>query len=282
MKTKESPIISIVVACFNQGVYLPDALMSLENQTFQNWEGIIVNDGSTDNTEDIALSYVEKDKRFKYVSQENGGVSKARNVGILQASGTFILPLDADDKLASTYIEKAIAHFTCYPETRLVYSQWAFFGEATKHQQLSYKGYSKLLVNNEIFSSAIFRKEDALQIGGFDEGMHLGLEDWEFYIRLLDDQSVVYQIPEPLFFYRIKAVSKNVTAAQNVLTVEKYIYQKHIERYSYYYGSAILSLRRLFLCENELDDYKARLAKHKNKWYRRLYYKYIKNKLRRK
>ena len=243
MKSEEAPIISVVIACYNQGIYLSDALNSLEKQTFQNWEGIIVNDGSTDGTEEIALEYVKKDERFKYVFQENGGVSKARNIGAAQALGTYILPLDADDKLEETYIEKALSHFTHHPETLLVYCQWGFFGEATNHSQVSYKGYAKLLVNNEIFCSSVFRKSDMLRIGGFDEDMHLGLEDWEFYIRLLDEQSIVYQIQEPLFFYRIKAISKNVTAAQNIAEVENYIYQKHIRRYSLYYGSAILPLR---------------------------------------
>ena len=104
MKSEEAPIISVVIACYNQGIYLSDALNSLEKQTFQNWEGIIVNDGSTDGTEEIALEYVKKDERFKYVFQENGGVSKARNIGAAQALGTYILPLDADDKLEETYI----------------------------------------------------------------------------------------------------------------------------------------------------------------------------------
>lgn len=282
MKSEKAPIISVVIACYNQGIYLSDALNSLEKQTFQNWEGIIVNDGSTDGTEEIALEYVKKDERFKYVFQENGGVSKARNIGAAQALGTYILPLDADDKLEETYIEKALSHFTHHPETLLVYCQWGFFGEATNHSQVSYKGYAKLLVNNEIFCSSVFRKSDMLRIGGFDEDMHLGLEDWEFYIRLLDEQSIVYQIQEPLFFYRIKAISKNVTAAQNIAEVENYIYQKHIRRYSLYYGSAILPLRRLFLCEKELEDCKARIARHKNKWYRRLFYKYIKGNLKKK
>ena len=70
MKSEEAPIISVVIACYNQGIYLSDALNSLEKQTFQNWEGIIVNDGSTDGTEEIALEYVKKDERFKYVFQE--------------------------------------------------------------------------------------------------------------------------------------------------------------------------------------------------------------------
>ena len=144
MKSEEAPIISVVIACYNQGIYLSDALNSLEKQTFQNWEGIIVNDGSTDGTEEIALEYVKKDERFKYVFQENGGVSKARNIGAAQALGTYILPLDADDKLEETYIEKALSHFTHHPETLLVYCQWGFFGEATNHSQVSYKGYGKL------------------------------------------------------------------------------------------------------------------------------------------
>lgn len=281
MKSEEPPVISVIIACYNQGIYLSDALNSLIDQTFQNWEGIIVNDGSTDNTADVAMEYVEKDERFKYVFQENGGVSKARNTGAAKALGIYILPLDADDKLANTYIEKALSHFDLYPNTLLVYSQWEFFGEMTKHEQVSYKGYAKLLVNNEIFCSSIFRKRDMFRIGGFDENMHLGLEDWEFYIRLLNEQSIVHQIKEPLFFYRIKKKSRNVTAAQNITEVENYIYQKHINLYSMYYGSAILSLRRLFLCENELDDCKTRMARHKNKWYRRLYYRCFKNHLKR-
>lgn len=282
MKSEEYPIISVVVACYNQGVYLPDALNSLMEQSFQNWEGIIVNDGSTDDTEKVALDYVGRDKRFKYVCQENGGVSKARNVGAAHALGTYILPLDADDKLETTYIEKALSYFACHPETSLVYCQWEFFGEATDYNKVAYKGYAQLLVNNEIFCSSVFRKSDMLRIGGFDEQMHIGFEDWEFYIRLLDEHSVVYQIQEPLFFYRIKTASRNVTADKKFAEIETYIYQKHIERYLRYHGSAISSLRQLLFRDNEIEGYKARIARHKNKWYRRLFYKYIKNNLKKK
>lgn len=206
MKSEEAPIISVVIACYNQGIYLSDALNSLEKQTFQNWE---------DHRKwwvywwyrRNSFGICEEGWKVQICLSGKWGVSKARNIGAAQALGTYILPLDADDKLEETYIEKALSHFTHHPETLLVYCQWAF-GEATNHSQVSYKGYAKLLVNNEIFCSSVFRKSDMLRIGGFDEDMHLGLEDWEFYIRLLDEQSVVYQIQEPLFFYRIKAVSK--------------------------------------------------------------------------
>ena len=72
-------LVSVVIPCYNQAEYLPETLDSLIAQNYKNWEGIIVNDGSPDNTEEIALAYLEKDQRFKYFSKENGGLSSARN-----------------------------------------------------------------------------------------------------------------------------------------------------------------------------------------------------------
>ncbi|MFV8358229.1 glycosyltransferase family 2 protein, partial [Flavobacterium sp. XS1P32] len=90
-----NPQVSIIVPCFNQAQYLSEALKSVLEQTYENWECIIVNDGSPDDTKQIAQKWVEKDSRFKYIFKENGGLSSARNEGINYAKGTFILPLDA-------------------------------------------------------------------------------------------------------------------------------------------------------------------------------------------
>ena len=105
------PLISIIVPCYNKAVYLTDALDSVLNQTYLNWECIIIDDGSPDATASIAKEYLNKDKRFKYYYQDNQGVSLARNNGIKRSSGKFILPLDADDIIEPTYIEKALKHF---------------------------------------------------------------------------------------------------------------------------------------------------------------------------
>ncbi|WP_374360648.1 glycosyltransferase family 2 protein, partial [Cloacibacterium sp.] len=75
------PLISVVVPCYNQAQYLDECLQSVLNQTYQDWECIIVNDGSPDHTEEIAKNWVEKDTRFIYLSKENGGLSSARNAG---------------------------------------------------------------------------------------------------------------------------------------------------------------------------------------------------------
>ena len=92
--------ISIITPCYNQAEYLDEALQSVVRQTYQYWECIIVNDGSTDNTEQVARKWIEKDKRFNYIYQENRGLSSARNAGLNFANGDFIQFLDADDILS--------------------------------------------------------------------------------------------------------------------------------------------------------------------------------------
>ena len=89
--------VSIIIPAFNQGSYLNETLKSIYHQTFENWECIIINDGSTDNTQDIALMWCDKDARFIYEFQVNQGLSAARNLGLKLASGDFIQFLDSDD-----------------------------------------------------------------------------------------------------------------------------------------------------------------------------------------
>lgn len=95
----QTTLISVIVPCFNQAQYLNECLQSLINQTYENWECIIVNDGSIDNTEEIALEWTKKDNRFLYEKKENGGISTARNFGLKKAKGQWIQFLDCDDYL---------------------------------------------------------------------------------------------------------------------------------------------------------------------------------------
>ena len=104
-------LVSIIVPCYNQAIYLTECLNSVLNQTYSNWECLIIDDGSPDNTFEIANLFIEKDKRFKYFKKENGGLSSARNFGIKQSFGEFILPLDADDKIHQDYISEVVKIF---------------------------------------------------------------------------------------------------------------------------------------------------------------------------
>lgn len=126
MNNKKSTLVSIIVPCYNQAIYLSETLDSVLNQIYNNWECIIVNDGSTDNTKDVALSYCNRDSRFLYIEQENAGLSAARNAGVIRSRGEFILPLDSDDKIAPAYIYKAVECFEKDDSLKIVYCRAAF------------------------------------------------------------------------------------------------------------------------------------------------------------
>ena len=104
-----SPALSIIVPCYNLGQYLPEALDSILHQSFRDWECILVNDGSTDDTAAIAARYQAADARFIPLNLENCGVVRARNEGVKASSGKYLLFLDADDRLCPGYLEKAVS-----------------------------------------------------------------------------------------------------------------------------------------------------------------------------
>ena len=224
------PIVSIIIPCYQQGQFLSEALNSVLKQTVDNWECIIINDGSPDNTEEIAYAYIQKDNRFKYVKKQNGGLSSARNAGIRIAKGIFILPLDADDIVGPQYLEKAVEIFQANPTIELVYCNAELFGERTGDWNLPAYSYSTLLLENIIFCSCIYYRDKALEIGLYDENIKLGFEDWEFLLRLLNENSQVFQLKERLFFYRIKRQSmltELINDRKYHVSVKENIYKLH-------------------------------------------------------
>src|SRR5450432_4194524 len=98
-KRSSAPLISVIVPCYRQAKYLPDAVKSLIGQSYRHWECIIINDGSPDDTREVAAEQVRLDSRIRYVEQANGGCSSARNRGLTEANGDFVQFLDADDLL---------------------------------------------------------------------------------------------------------------------------------------------------------------------------------------
>ena len=199
--------ISIIVPCYNQAQYLDECLQSVLDQTFLDWECIIVNDGSTDNTAEISKNWLKKDKRFKYIFQENSGLSATRNKGIENAIGEFILPLDADDKISSEYCRLAIEEFSINKDLKVVYCQAEKFGLETGEWVLGNFSLESLAKFNLIFCSAIYRKIEWQKVGGYDIKMIYGLEDWEFWIAILKNGGEVKRLTDVGFYYRIKQVS---------------------------------------------------------------------------
>jgi len=194
------PKVSVIIPCYNQGKYLEDALTSVYNQTFQDLEIIIINDGSTDDSQEIT-DKIEHPKVIK-IHQVNKGVVSARNEGIKRASGEFILPLDADDKIAPTYIEKAVYHIEKNPNLGIVYCEAELFGEEIKKWDLPPYTLLNMLKANCIFCTALFRKKDWEDVGGYKEQQKNFWEDYDFWLSLIEMGREVFQIPEVLFYYR--------------------------------------------------------------------------------
>lgn len=238
MNELKKPIFSIIVPCYNQDKYLEECLNSVLNQTFQNWECIIVNDGSTDNSESIALSYHEKDIRFRYFSKKNSGLASTRNYGIKLSHGTFILPLDGDDKIGENYLTKAFEIFNKKHDTKLVYCEARFFGDENEVWKLKDYSYTNILLENCIFCSAIFKKSDYLLTDGYDVNMIYGYEDWEFWLQILKSTDSVIRIKSVEFFYRKRGDSmiSFVKNKDNLTKMTDYMFKKHENKYIETFG----------------------------------------------
>jgi len=217
--------------CFNHGEYIEESIDSVIKQTYQDFEIIVVDDGSTDANTLQALKSINKPKT-KIIFSDNQGVSAARNKAIEASNGQYILPLDADDKIHPTYLEKGVSILQNTTHG-IVYCKGTLFGAESGSWDLQPFSHELMVQGNTIFCSAFYSKQNWEKAGGYDETMRTGWEDYEFWIALLELDLTVYQIPEVLFYYRIKPSSRNVDlSTEDYLNLRQYIYKKHINYYS--------------------------------------------------
>jgi glycosyltransferase involved in cell wall biosynthesis len=203
---KEKPYVSVVVPCFNHVRFLPEALQSVLDQTFSSWECIIVNDGSPDNTSEVARDWETRDSRFRLIEKENGGLSSARNAGIRQSSGELILPLDADDRLHPRFLDATVPIFIeqqklGHPYT-IVATQVESFGEVPLTIEARLPNASTLVCGNSIVCTSLFPKVLWSELKGYDENLKKGFEDWDFWLRCADFGAQFKLVQERLFYYR--------------------------------------------------------------------------------
>lgn len=203
--------VSVIVPVYNVfPCYIEEALNSVLASTYQNLEIIVVNDGST-NKETLSFLDSYKNKKVKIINQINMGLAEARNTGINSANGKYILPLDADDKIEPTYIEKAVKIIETKKKVGIVYCEADLFGAINKKWELPEFKMKNMLRFNCIFCTALFRKTDWEKVGGYKKIMKYGWEDYEFWLSLLELNLKVYRIPEILFHYRQHEKSSMLT-----------------------------------------------------------------------
>jgi len=195
------PLVSVVIPCYNYGQYVEEAIDSVLQSTWTDLEIIVVNDGSTDPHTKAVLHQLRKPKTT-IIHQTNKGLPAARNAGIRMARGTYILPLDADDKIHPRYVEQAVKILKTHPRIGFVTCWVKRFGDSHGIWRCKpYNFYRQLFANNVAVAS-LFRKTAWKQAGGYNENMKRGYEDWDFWISLGKKGWHGYTIPQPLFFYR--------------------------------------------------------------------------------
>jgi len=165
----KKPLVSVVVPCYNHGRFLEDTIQSVQKSTWKSIEIIIVNDGSVDDSEDVAKKLVNQHENIQYLYQQNAGPSVARNYGISEARGGLILPLDADDLISPDYIVAAVKEFINDPNLKLVYCEAEKFGAKSGKWKLEDFSLEELAYKNMIFVSALFKKTDWQKAEGFAE-----------------------------------------------------------------------------------------------------------------
>lgn len=211
------PKVSVIIPCYNQGQFLDEAIESVFAQTYRDFEVIVVNDGSTDPQTNLILGSYDK-RPINIIHTSNQGLVHARNNGVRVSGGEYILPLDADDKLGNSYMEKAVEMLDANLGIGIVYCEAEFFGERTDKWNLPEYRFPDILLNNVIFCSAFYRKSDWREVNGYNPNMIYGLEDYDFWLSLIEMGKGVYRIPETLFFYRQRPGSMIKTASPEQMT----------------------------------------------------------------
>ena len=224
------PRVSVVIPCYNHGEFLAGALLSVFEQVDSSWEIIVVDDGSTD-PETIAILDALDMPRVRVIRQANTGLPGARNAGIREARGEYVTPLDADDQLLPNYLAAMTEALDRNTGAAFAHCWAELFGDvnwiwATR----PYNPYTVLL-SNSVLQVATFRRAAWQAVGGYDDTMTHGNEDWDLWLRFQEAGWDNVQIREPLYRYRKQGISMSVDTEADFERGRERIRERHPDLY---------------------------------------------------
>ena len=211
-------LISIIIPCYNHAQFLREAVESVIAQTYTNFEIIIVNDGSPDDTNIIAHSLINEYPKhcIMLLEKANGGLSSARNYGISSSKGSYILTLDADDKIHPEMLQKCYALLNNNTDLYVAYTDYQYFGDADNIVANPEYDFQILCTLKNLHpTTALYRKKAWIDTGGYNTNMIWGIEDWDFWINCGKRGYVGKRIPEILFYYRAKLTQDSMLKTTN-------------------------------------------------------------------
>lgn len=228
------PLISIVIPCYNNKKYIRTTVNSALNQDYAPKQVIVVNDGSTENIREELQDLISNGE-IVYWEKENGGASSARNFGINKANGKYILTLDSDDIILEDTVSSLFE--VNGDNENVIVSPWlTYFGDDYPSVWKPAPPTKDIIVHNNTPSTSLYSKSLWSIIGGYDENMKKGYEDWEFWIRMYIAKAEFKVCPKHLFLYRrnIRADRLSNIQQANHTEVVNYILNKHKD---YFYGN---------------------------------------------
>jgi glycosyltransferase involved in cell wall biosynthesis len=233
-----NPLVSVIVPVYNAAPYLRETLDSILSSTYRPIEVVMVDDGSRDDSLTIAQTYCKQHIECRVIQQENRGVSAARNTAINAAKGVYILPVDADDKIADKFIEKAVDVINRDDNIRVVGCRCWMFGAVDKEWKLQKFSHELLARKNMIPATAMYRKSDWERCGGYCE-QEIYREDWDFWLSMMELGGTFYKLNEVLFFYRISMGSRRTLAQKHKKIIVDAINRRHTEYMQKYLGGPL-------------------------------------------
>lgn len=246
--------VSIIIPCYNHASFLEASVNSALIQDYPNLEVIICNDGSTDNSLEVANKLALNNPRVSVLTHENKGVVATRNEAVIFSKGDYILPLDADDFLASHDVVSAMVEKLEDSEAVLVFGNHQCFGQSSNLIKPQLGDISNLLLKSFISATSLYTRAIFDKVGGYAKNMASGFEDWDFAIKVASSGKID-KIDKTVFFYRVQQVSRDIEANK----VRAFLFNQIVQNNSELYVQNIASIVSIF--EKEIE--KAR-KKRKN------------------
>jgi hypothetical protein len=199
------PAVSVIIPCYGQAEFLEEAVASVIAQTWTDWEIVIVDDGSTDDTAQTAqeLAAQHPHHRIRLLSQPNQGVSVARNNGIATSTGRYILPLDADDMIQPQMLERTVALLEAKRSISIAYTDWQVIGATSQIFHAGPWELASMWVVNRIPYCSLYRRGVWASTGGYNPKQGLW-EDFDFWLACIERGVQAGRVAEPLFLYRAR------------------------------------------------------------------------------
>jgi hypothetical protein len=229
------PLVSVVIPCYKQAEYLPSAVESVVRQTLSDWEIVVVDDGSPDDTAQVfdRLKAAHPERAMVLVRQPNSGLAAARNAGISRGRGLYVLPLDADDEFAESMLEETSALLESDRSVAFVYTDAVHFREGSSEvvPAEDLDPGRECDVNQPNYASLIPRSvwETA---GGYNSNMKWGYEDWDFWLSCIEHGLMGRRLPRPLLRYRVRPGSMFSSALEHDPELRRQLRRNHPRLYT--------------------------------------------------